>query len=198
VPELEPLFTWMAHQLEHGPGVVRLSGLPVNRFSGDALRRLFWGFCVNLGTPVYQTSAGEVLGEVKDETGTDAIAGSLPDAVERYGTNAGQTGFKQILGWARDEKLTIRQLYQRFVGARGQRSVVGTASMIVDEMQAWFDGYGVDGFLIQPSTLPGGLDDFVELVIPELQDRGLFRFKYESPTLRDNLGLPRPASRYQR
>jgi hypothetical protein len=72
VPELAPLFAWMARQLEHGPGVVRLSGLPVSRFSGDALRRLFWGFCVNLGTPIYQTSAGEVLGEVKDETGTGA------------------------------------------------------------------------------------------------------------------------------
>jgi hypothetical protein len=48
---------------------VRLSGLPVGRFDRDALKRLFWGFCVNLGTPVYQTSAGEVLAEVKDETG---------------------------------------------------------------------------------------------------------------------------------
>jgi len=72
VPELRPLFDWMARQLEHGPGAVRLSGLPVERFSQEALRRLFWGFCVNLGTPVYQTSAGEVLGEVKDETGTGA------------------------------------------------------------------------------------------------------------------------------
>jgi hypothetical protein len=70
VPELAPLFAWMAWQLEHGPGVVRLSGLPVERLGRDALKRLFWGFCVNLGTPVYQTSAGEALAEVKDETGT--------------------------------------------------------------------------------------------------------------------------------
>lgn len=72
VPELGPLFAWMARQLEDGPGVVRLSGVPVERLSREALRRLFWGFCVNLGTPIYQTSAGEVLGEVKDETGTGA------------------------------------------------------------------------------------------------------------------------------
>jgi Taurine catabolism dioxygenase TauD, TfdA family len=72
VPELVTLFTWMAKQLEQGPGVVRLSGLPVGRITRDDLRRLFWGFCVNLGTPVYQTSAGEVLAEVKDETGTGA------------------------------------------------------------------------------------------------------------------------------
>jgi FMN-dependent oxidoreductase (nitrilotriacetate monooxygenase family) len=124
------------------------------------------------------------------------IDGPLPDEVDRQDTNAGQTAFRQIIGWARNEKLTIRQLYQRFAGARGQRTVVGTASMIADEMQAWFDGRGVDGFLIQPATLPGGLNDFVDLVIPELQDRGLFRTEYQGPTLRDNLGLPRPVSRY--
>jgi len=72
VPELAPLFAWMAEQLEHGPGVVRLTGVPADRMARDDLKRLFWGFCVNLGTPVYQTAAGEVLGEVKDETGTGA------------------------------------------------------------------------------------------------------------------------------
>jgi alkanesulfonate monooxygenase len=121
------------------------------------------------------------------------LDGPLPDEVERRGTNAGQTAFRQIIGWARDEKLTIRQLYQRFAGARGQRTVIGTASMIADEMQAWFDQRGADGFLIQPSTLPGGLDDFVTMAIPELQDRGLFRTEYAGATLRENLGLPRPA-----
>jgi N-acetyl-S-(2-succino)cysteine monooxygenase len=123
------------------------------------------------------------------------VDGPLPEEVERVGTNAGQTAFQQIVGWARNEKLTIRQLYQRFAGARGQRTVVGTASMIADEMQTWFDARAVDGFLIQPATLPGGLNDFVELVIPELRDRGLFRTAYEGATLRDNLGLPRPVNR---
>jgi alkanesulfonate monooxygenase len=118
------------------------------------------------------------------------VDGPLPEEVERHGTNAGQTAFQQILGWARNEGLTIRQLYQRFAGARGQRTVVGTASTIVDEMQTWFDSHAVDGFLIQPSTLPGGLNDFVELVIPELHDRGLFRTEYEGTTLRQNMGLP--------
>lgn len=72
VAELEPLFSWLADRLEHGPGVARLSGVPVDRLTRDRLRRLFWGFCVNLGTPMYQTAAGEILGEVKDETGTGA------------------------------------------------------------------------------------------------------------------------------
>jgi len=54
-------------------------------------------------------------------------------------------------------------------------------------MEQWFRGYGVDGFLFHPSYLPGGLDDFVELVVPELQSRGavLFRAEYEGTTLRE-------------
>ena len=72
VPELKPLFAWLADRLENGPGVARLSGVPVDRLARDQLRRLFWGFCVNFGTPLYQTAAGEILGEVKDETGTGA------------------------------------------------------------------------------------------------------------------------------
>jgi hypothetical protein len=63
-------------------------------------------------------------------------------------------------------------------------------------MEQWFREEGVDGFLIQPPILPGGLEDFVTLVVPELQKRGLFRTEYEGRTLRDRLGLPRPPSRY--
>ena len=53
-----------------------------------------------------------------------------------------------------------------------------------------------DGFNIMPPHLPGGLDDFVQLVIPELQRRGLFRTAYEGRTLRENLGLPWPRHRF--
>ena len=81
-------------------------------------------------------------------------------------------------------------------GARGQRTVIGTGAQIADEMQAWFEAYGVDGFLIQPPYLPEGLDELVAEVIPVLQERGLFRTEYEGKTLRDNLGLARPRSRY--
>ncbi len=53
-----------------------------------------------------------------------------------------------------------------------------------------------DGFNVMPPYLPGALDDFVDLVIPELQRRGLFRTEYDGRTLREHLGLPRPPSRY--
>jgi N-acetyl-S-(2-succino)cysteine monooxygenase len=126
------------------------------------------------------------------------VDGPLPDEVEKHGTNAGTTAFNNIIHWAREEKLTIRQLYLRFAGARGQRTLVGTPASIVDEMQAWFEGFGVDGFLVHPATLPGGLNDFVDLVVPELQDRGLFRTEYAGTTLRDHLGLAVPVSRYSK
>ena len=63
-------------------------------------------------------------------------------------------------------------------------------------MQAWFRAGAVDGFLIQPSVLPSDLDEFVDTIIPILQERRLFRTEYDGFTLRQNLGLERPSSRY--
>jgi N-acetyl-S-(2-succino)cysteine monooxygenase len=67
---------------------------------------------------------------------------------------------------------------------------------IADTLQQWFENEAADGFNILPPWLPTGLNDFVDLVIPELQRRGLFRTAYEGRTLRENLGLPFPISRY--
>ena len=125
------------------------------------------------------------------------IDGPLPKDVDTLATNAGTTSLRNVVAWARQENLTIRQLYERYAGARGQRTLVGSPTQIADEMERWFLGYGCDGFLVQPSHLPEGLDDFVALVIPELQARGLFREEYEGTTLRENMGLPRPTSRYR-
>jgi FMN-dependent oxidoreductase (nitrilotriacetate monooxygenase family) len=94
------------------------------------------------------------------------------------------------------EKLTVRQMYQKYGGARGQRTLVGTANEIADQMEQWFVGRAVDGYLIQPPHLPAGLDEFIDQVIPVLQERGLFRTEYEGTTLRENLGLKRPPSCY--
>jgi N-acetyl-S-(2-succino)cysteine monooxygenase len=124
------------------------------------------------------------------------LDGPLPEIPDHVAALAGQTSMRNIVRWAREEGLTIRQIYERFAGARGQRTLIGSPSDIVDDMEKWFTGHGVDGFLVHPPYLPGGLDDFVDLVIPELQSRGLFRSEYEGATLRDNLGLARPPSRY--
>jgi hypothetical protein len=65
-------------------------------------------------------------------------------------------------------------------------------------MQRWFAGGACDGFNVLPPYYPGGLDDFVAMVVPELQRRGLYRMAYEGPTLRDVLELPRPESRHSK
>lgn len=90
--------------------------------------------------------------------------------------------------------MTIRQLYQRIAGARGHREIKGTPEQIADQMQEWFENGAADGFNIMPPYLPGGLEDFVNQVIPVLQQRGLFRKEYTGNTLRENLGLKRPVN----
>ena len=124
------------------------------------------------------------------------LDGPLPEIPDHVAALAGQTSMRNIVRWSKEEGLTIRQIYQRFAGARGQRTLIGSPTEIADDMEKWFRDYGVDGFLVHPPYLPGGLSDFVYLVIPELQNRGLFRELYEGPSLRENLGLPWPKSRY--
>jgi FMN-dependent oxidoreductase (nitrilotriacetate monooxygenase family) len=98
---------------------------------------------------------------------------------------------------AQKHGLTIRQLYKKIGMAQEHKTVVGTAADVVDEMEFWFEQGAADGFNITPTHLPHGIDDFVELVLPELRRRGHFRKEYEGRTLRENLGLPVPASRYE-
>ncbi|WP_437572913.1 LLM class flavin-dependent oxidoreductase [Sorangium sp. So ce542] len=110
-------------------------------------------------------------------------------------TNAGQSGRERAIELARREGLTVRQLAQR-LGGFGGLAFVGTPRTIADQMEEWLVQNGCDGFNIMFPYLPGGLDDFVDRVVPELQRRGLFRREYEGSTLRENLGLARPANRF--
>jgi FMN-dependent oxidoreductase (nitrilotriacetate monooxygenase family) len=96
----------------------------------------------------------------------------------------------------RREKLTIRQLFDVISAGFWSLGVIGTPATVADLMQEWFTTGAADGFNVQPPDLPGSGTDFVELVIPELQRRGLFRREYEGRTLRENLGLPWVPSRY--
>ena len=118
--------------------------------------------------------------------------GPLPDIPE---TNASKSGRERAIDLARRENLTVRQLAQRLGGYAGL-AMTGTAATIADEMEEWLMTGGSDGFNIMFPYLPGGLDDFVTRVVPELQRRGLFRREYEGRTLRENLGLPRPRNRF--
>nr|WP_315215719.1 LLM class flavin-dependent oxidoreductase [uncultured Duganella sp.] len=116
-----------------------------------------------------------------------ALDGPLPDLPQ---TQDGQRSRQQLLtDLAQGENLTIRQLYERIAGGRGHFTVVGTAQAVADQMQAWFEQEAADGFNFMAPALPGGLDDFLSLVVPELQRRGLFRTAYRGTTLREHLGL---------
>ena len=101
-----------------------------------------------------------------------------------------------ITAWSKDGAPTLRELYQRFASSRGHYAIVGTPAEAADEMERWFTTGACDGFNFLPSYYPGGLDDFVDMVVPELQRLGVYRTAYEGSTLRENLGLPIPASRY--
>ncbi|HWL05308.1 MAG TPA: LLM class flavin-dependent oxidoreductase [Xanthobacteraceae bacterium] len=93
---------------------------------------------------------------------------------------------------ARRDKLTVRQLYTRFAASRGHVSVIGTPADVADKMEEWMTESAADGFNVMPPIMPKGLEAIVDLVIPELQRRGLFRTAYEGKTLRANLGLMKP------
>lgn len=120
------------------------------------------------------------------------VDGPLPNLPE---TNGGKSRQQLLIDLARRDNLTIRQLYLRIAGARGHQQVVGTPQSVADQLQQWFEEDGADGFNIMSPWLPGGLDDFIELALPELRRRGLFRSEYEGATLRQHLGLARPPHR---
>lgn len=133
-----------------------------------------------------------LTGGTLDLSGFD-LDGPLPPAPPTEGMKSRQALIRQI---ADDNNFTIRQLYQWVASARGHYTVIGSATQIADILQDWFENEGADGFNILPPWLPTGLTDFVDLVIPELQRRGLFRTAYEGRTLRANLGLPFPVNRH--
>lgn len=93
---------------------------------------------------------------------------------------------------AQRENLSIRDLYRLNAAASSGMYLIGTPASIVDTLQDWFETGAADGFNICPAVIPNGLDDFIELVLPEIRRRGLFRTEYEATTLRANLGLPDP------
>lgn len=114
----------------------------------------------------------------------------IPDPVAA--SNGMKSRVQLLMDLAYKEKLSIVELGRRVLGARGHMQFVGTPEQLADFMQEWYDSYGCDGFNIMAPVLPGGLDEFVDQVIPVLQQRGLFRKDYTGNTLREHLGLSRP------
>ncbi len=128
--------------------------------------------------------------------GVDASAfdldGPLPNLPP---SNQSQSAQEALVKVARERNMTVRQLAE-FVGGYGGLKFVGTPQRIADSMQEWLETDASDGFNVMFHTVPEGLDDVVDLLVPELTRRGIFRAAYTGTTLRDHLGLPRPKNRF--
>jgi FMN-dependent oxidoreductase (nitrilotriacetate monooxygenase family) len=115
------------------------------------------------------------------------IDGPVPDLPL---TTGNQTFQAKLLETARRDNLTIRQLYLRYASGYGHRQIIGSVEQVADELEESFHAGAADGFALSIPWLPGSLKDFADMVVPELQRRGLFRTEYEADTLRENLGIP--------
>ncbi|MGX1773295.1 LLM class flavin-dependent oxidoreductase [Nocardia brasiliensis] len=118
-----------------------------------------------------------------------ALDAPLPPLPSESDIETHKSRFTLVKELAANENLTVRQLIGKLGGGRGHRTFAGTPTQIADELQSWFDNGAADGFNIMPPYLPGGLDDFVDRVVPILQERGLFRTEYTADTLRGHYGL---------
>jgi alkanesulfonate monooxygenase SsuD/methylene tetrahydromethanopterin reductase-like flavin-dependent oxidoreductase (luciferase family) len=118
------------------------------------------------------------------------IDGPLPDMSEEV---VGMTSYrKSIDQLAKQQKMTIREMYKLIVPSAGHVIFKGTAGQVADQFEDWYRSKAADGFNVINPVQPRSLMDFVDLVIPELQRRKLFRTEYPDGTLRDMLGLPTP------
>jgi FMN-dependent oxidoreductase (nitrilotriacetate monooxygenase family) len=179
-----PAFGRLAEDVTVLPGVMPVVG----RTEREALDKL-----AQLQGFVDSTNA---LGLLSDRFGMDLSGHDLdapmpdlplPDSYHSFA--------RAMLNKARREGMTLRDVYNLVGAARGHWVLCGSAEQVADTLEAWFRGGAADGFNVMPSHFPAGLEDFVELVVPILQERGLFRRDYAGTTLRENLGLARPARR---
>jgi FMN-dependent oxidoreductase (nitrilotriacetate monooxygenase family) len=122
-----------------------------------------------------------------------ALDAPFPDLGD-FARNGWESTTDKLKHLAKEEHLTLRQLALRTTTPK--TAFIGTPTHIADTMQEWFAAGAADGFMISGAVLPDGLTDFIDHVVPILQERGVFRTEYEADTLRGNLGLPKPQNRY--
>ncbi|WNM24074.1 LLM class flavin-dependent oxidoreductase [Demequina capsici] len=112
---------------------------------------------------------------------------ALP-SIEEFAGPKGRYVMMQTLSRGADGRLvTVGEMLSRISAGGGHFTTVGTPSQIADELVTWFQGGAADGFNVNASTMPEGIEDFVDLVVPELQERGVFRTEYTGSTLRGHL-----------
>lgn len=116
--------------------------------------------------------------------------------VEFPTVNSIQSHFDEHLEIIKKENLKVGELYARLFGPARRDAFVGTAVQIADEMERWLKEGAADGFMLQFPLLPRDLENFVEKVVPILQERGIYREDYTGTTLREHLGLKKPQNRF--
>ncbi|MFJ8494731.1 LLM class flavin-dependent oxidoreductase [Streptomyces sp. NPDC094038] len=131
-------------------------------------------------------------------SGTLELDGPLPAGLPSEDVIEGaRSRYSLVVGLARRDRLTVRQLIGRLGGGRGHLTFAGTPEQVADAIGTWFTQGAADGFNIMPPVLPSGLETFVDHVVPILRARGLLREEYgPRRTLRERYGLPRPANQY--
>ncbi|SIS03866.1 FMN-dependent oxidoreductase, nitrilotriacetate monooxygenase family [Peribacillus simplex] len=120
------------------------------------------------------------------------LDGEFPD-IWGYAKNGWDTHITQIKLMVMERKLSLRQVAIELNTPRHE--FIGTPEHVANQLQKWFEGGAADGFMFLVPVLPTGLNDFVDGVVPILQERGLYRTEYEDTTLRGNLGLRVPENR---
>ena len=120
----------------------------------------------------------------------------LPPELYAEGRPLPNSGAERLYAAARAAPaMPLRELAQTLTQGAAQVQFAGTPEQLADHIVAWQDAGAIDGFTIMGSTLPYELEAFADHVVPILQARGRFRREYAGSTLRDHLGLQRPAGR---
>ena len=170
------------------PGIVPFIG--PTEAEAKALEQQF----TDLISPEYSLrQLSEMLGVDLTTHSLDAPLPPLPPIEQIQGN---KSRYQLVKDLAARESLTVRQLIAKLGGGRGHRTFAGTPEQIADELAEWFAAGAADGFNVMPPYLPGGLEDFVDHVVPILQQRGLFRTGYNTSTLRGHYGLAHRPSRF--
>ncbi|WP_445494870.1 hypothetical protein [Photorhabdus sp. SF281] len=133
----------------------------------------------------------DLLGGI-DLSGYD-INQPLPDLPVSNGNQSRRAIIEKM---AISESLTIKQLYEKIIIARGHLILIGSYQQVATQMVQWLQEKACDGFNLMPPYMPGCLEEFVTHVVPELQKRGVFKTDYKSGTLREKLNIPKPPSKF--
>lgn len=141
-----------------------------------------------------------VLAHASGGMGIDLSQYPLDEPLRPHDTDANQTAMAAFT-MRKDRTYTPRQIADEMSLAARNLQIIGSADHVVDEMQSWITETDIDGFNVARLVMPETLEDFVDQVVPRLQDRGLYKRSYADGTLRgklfghDRLASPHPAAR---